>query len=271
MTRSQVRFLSGAQCDALGLGRVVQVPGCVEIVAKRQDERMTTFVLVHGAWGGAHTWKLVRPGLWAAGHHVFTPGLTGIGDRVHLAGPQVNLTTHVDDVVHQILYEDLSDIALLGFSYGGMVVTGALAHIADRVRELVYLDAFVPHDGQSLGDLAGHIPTAVGAGSLGQSWQIPPRPRQIDDPAEAAWNEPRRTPQPARTFREPVHLDRPLEDFPFGRTYIKALDDPRPSPFWDAAERVRHHRAWRYFEIDTNHMIPQNRPAELVQLLLGLA
>lgn len=233
---------------------------------------MATYVLVHGAWGGAHTWKLVRPGLWAAGHHVFTPGLTGIGDRVHLASPQIGLNTHIDDVVNQIVYEDLFDIVLLGFSYGGMVITGALAHIADRVRELVYLDAFVPADGQSIGDLAG---TAPAEKSLGEPWLIPPRPRVIDDPVEAAWNDLRRTPQPARTFTEAVQLRMPVEDYPFGRTYVKALDDPRrtdgPNPFWDAAERVRDHPAWRYREIDTNHMIPQNRHAELVQILLELA
>ena len=233
---------------------------------------MTTYVLVHGAWGGAHTWKLVRPGLWAAGHHVFTPGLTGIGDCVHLASPQVGLNTHIDDVVNQIVYEDLFDIVLLGFSYGGMVVTGALAHIADRVRELVYLDAFVPENGQSINDLAG---TAPAEKSLGEPWLIPPRPRVIDDPVEAAWNDLRRTPQPARTFTEAVQLRMPVEDYPFGRTYVKALDDPRrtdgPNPFWDAAERVRDHPAWRYREIDTNHMIPQNRHAELVQILLELA
>lgn len=233
---------------------------------------MTTYVLVHGAWGGAHTWKLVRPGLWAAGHHVFTPGLTGIGDRVHLVSPQVGLSTHIDDVVNQIVYEDLSDIVLLGFSYGGMVVTGALAHIADRVRELVYLDAFVPAQGQSLDAIAGNPPASA---KLGQPWLIAPRPRVIDDPIESVWNDVRRTSQPARTFTEAVELHIPIEEYPFGRTYIKALDDPRrtdgPSAFWDVAERVRNHPAWRYREIDTNHMIPQNRPAELVEILLDLA
>ncbi len=116
---------------------------------------MTAFVLVHGAWGGAHTWRGVRPRLWAAGHPVFTPSLTGIGERSHLTGPHVDLSVHIDDVVNTILYEDLDQIVLVGFSYGGMVVTGALEHIADRVRHLVYLDAFVPADGQSIADLTG--------------------------------------------------------------------------------------------------------------------
>lgn len=236
---------------------------------------MSTYVLVHGAWGGAHTWKLIRLPLVAAGHLVFTPALTGIGEKVHLASPQVSLRTHIDDVVNQVLYEDLTDIVLLGFSYGGMVVTGALAAIGDRVRELVYLDAFLPSDGQSLGDLAGHAPAAAGADGLGAPWLVPPRPRVIDDPEEAAWNEPRRTPQPARTFSEPVRLARPAEEFGFGLTYVKALDDPRrtdgPNAFWDAADRVRSNPRWRYHEIDTNHMIPQNRPTELADLLLTLA
>ena len=138
---------------------------------------------------------------------------------------------------------------------------------------MVYVDAFVPADGQSLGDIAGHAAPALG--SIGEPWLIPPRSREIDDPIEAAWNEPRRTPQPARCFSEPVRLARPIEEHAFGRTYVKALDDPRrtdaPNQFWDIAERVRDHPAWRYLEIDTNHMIPQNRPSELVRMLLDLA
>src|SRR6201993_5054679 len=109
---------------------------------------MTTIVLVHGAWGGSYGFRYLRGPLREAGHEVFTPSLTGIGERVHLASPQVTLTTHVADVVNTILYEALSDIVLLGYSYGGMVVTGALAYVAGRVAHLVYLDAFKPDDGQ---------------------------------------------------------------------------------------------------------------------------
>ncbi len=108
---------------------------------------MATYVLVHGGWSGAHGFRHVRRMLHAAGHEVFTPSLTGIGERVHLVSPQVDLSTHIADVVNAVLYEDLDPIVLLGYSYGGAVVTGALRHIADRVRELVYLDAFVPEDG----------------------------------------------------------------------------------------------------------------------------
>ena len=231
---------------------------------------MTTFVLVHGAWGGAHTWKSMRPLL--APHPVFTPALTGIGERVHLASPQVNLSLHAQDVINLVEYEDLHDIVLVGFSYGGMVVTATLDRIGDRVRELVYLDAFVPNDGQSLSDLTSS-PNPPGA--LGDEWLIAPRPRVIDDPDEAAWNEVRRTSQPYRTFSEHVRLSKPVEAFSFGLTYVKALDDPivpdRRNPFWDAAARAKANTRWRYAEIDTNHMIPQNRPHELATLLFSLS
>ncbi len=146
---------------------------------------MTTFVLVHGAWNGAHGMRLVRRRLQAHGHEVFTPSLTGIGERVHLAGPQVDLTTHVHDVVNTILYEDLTEIVLLGFSYGGMVVTGALDHVGDRVRHLVLLDAFVPDDGDSVRSLLGAGPPPPIA--LGEPWAVPPTVRRYDDPEEAAF------------------------------------------------------------------------------------
>lgn len=232
---------------------------------------MATYVLVHGAWGGAQTWRTVRPLLWGAGHHVFTPSLTGIGERAHLTGPQVSLTTHVDDVVATIHYEGLDDIVLLGFSYGGMVVTGALEHVADRVRELVYLDAFVPADGQSTVDLFGmQVPTAID-----RDWAVDGIPREFEDPTEAEFHLPRRSRQPIRTITEPVRLHHPLEEFAFGRTYIKALGDARkaegPDAFYDAADRYRDHPAWRYHETTSNHMVPQNRPQELVDILLTLA
>ena len=106
------------------------------------------------------------------GHDAFTPSRTGIGERAHLTSPQVTLGTHVQDVVNHVLFEGLDDIVLLGFSYGGMVVTGSLLHIADRVRHLVYLDAFVPADGDSLESLARLA--GLGATGVGDDWLVPP-------------------------------------------------------------------------------------------------
>jgi pimeloyl-ACP methyl ester carboxylesterase len=231
---------------------------------------VTTVVLVHGAWGGAHGFRHVRRLLSRAGHDVFTPSLTGIGERAHLASPQVDLTTHVTDVVNQVRYEDLDEIVLVGFSYGGMVVTGALEQIADRVRSLIYLDAFVPDDGDSVYRLLGR-PTPV-AGELGSPWLLDGPERAYDDSAEAAFSGPRRSLQPIATFTEPVRLSRPVEERPFPLGYVRAtLPDPGTlgSPAFDAAAtRARTSPRWRYREIRTTHLVAQNRPRELVDLLL---
>ncbi|HEX6237253.1 MAG TPA: alpha/beta hydrolase [Acidimicrobiales bacterium] len=233
---------------------------------------MATYVLVHGGWSGARGFRGVRRRLSSAGHDVFTPSLTGIGERAHLASPMVNLTTHIRDVVNQVLYEDLTGIVLLGFSYGGFVVTGALDHIADRVRHLVYLDAFVPEDGETaLGHTMGIEP---GPATVNEEWLVPPPERTFDDPAEGEWMSARRTPHPIGCFTEPIRLAQPLEELPFTRTYIKATLDPPTDvgadALWRAAEWAKSSPAWRYHEVATTHMVPSNRPEELSGLLLDL-
>lgn len=234
---------------------------------------MATFVLVHGAWGGAHGFRHVRRLLGAHGHEVSSPSLTGIGERVHLVSPQVDLTTHVTDVVHHVQYEDLAAVVLVGFSYGGMVVTGALEHIAGRVRSLVYLDAFVPGDGESVHGLLGAPPR--GPRRLGDPWLVDGPVRAYDAPEEAAFAAQRRTPHPVACFDEPVRLARPLEEFPFVRTYIRATEPepgvPANAAFEAAAARARTSGAWRYREIATTHMVAQNRPEQLTDLLLEAA
>jgi pimeloyl-ACP methyl ester carboxylesterase len=239
----------------------------------RVDERSAVYVLVHGGWSGAHGFRHVRRALRLRGHEVFTPSLTGIGERVHLVNPQVRLTTHVQDVVNLVLFEDLHDIVLLGFSYGGAVVTGTLDHIGSRIRELVYLDAFVPRDGDSVALLAGRAgPTIVGVGS---PWLAPPPDRQFDDPEEAAWQNARRVPHPLACFSEAVQLELPIEEHAFGLTFIKATADSRDAlggeAFWTAADHARTSDRWRYFEIATTHMVASNRPDQLADILHGLA
>ena len=229
-------------------------------------------VIVHGAWGGSYALRKVRPLLWAAGSETFTPSLTGIGERSHLAHPGVGLHTHVTDAVNTILYEDLDDIVLVGFSYGGMVITGMLDHIGNRVHDLVYLDAFVPSDGQSASDIRGQpSPTPI---ELGQAAFIPPIPRELADPAEQAWSDARRTHQPAKTFTEPVSLSKPLQAWDCSLSYIKATADPSESDdsaFWQAARAAEESERWRYHEIATNHLIPLTHPVELAEILVSLA
>jgi len=154
-------------------------------------------VLVHGAWSGSYGFRKVRPLLAAAGHDVFTPSLTGIGERSHLAGPEVSLSLHMRDVRNTIFYEDLDDIVLLGFSYGGMVVTGLLDDIGDKVSHLVYLDAFVPADGQNLVDVIG--PAGKMVTNAVDGWGIPPIPRELDTPEATAWSNARRV-QPTNRY-----------------------------------------------------------------------
>ena len=132
----------------------------------------------------------------------------------------------------------------------------------------------MPGDGDTVVP-AGRRRAAGGAGAviaLGHDWLVPPLPREFDDPAEAEWAGARRTPQPVGCFTEPVRLARPLEDYPFTRTYIKATGEPRPTggPFWAAADRAKASPAWRYHEIATSHMVASNRPEELARLLLEL-
>lgn len=232
---------------------------------------MTTIVLVHGAWSGAHGFRKVRLLLQSAGHEVFTPSLTGIGERSHLASPQINLTTHIHDVVNTILYEDLSDIMLLGFSYGGMVVSGALRHVGERVRDLVFLDAFVPANGDSADTLRG----SEGGDliSVGQEWLMAPVSRAMDDPADLAWYGPRRSAQPSGTFSEAVFLPVALEEQGCSLSYIKATTDEteaRDSAFWRAAHAAKESPRWSYHEVATNHMVAINRPRELADILQSL-
>jgi pimeloyl-ACP methyl ester carboxylesterase len=234
---------------------------------------MATFVLVHGGWGGAHGFRHVRRLLRAEQHEASAPSLTGVGERIHLSSPLVNLGTHIRDLVNHVLYDDLDKIVLVGFSYGGFVVTGALEHISERIEHLVYLDAFVPSNGETVWSHIGH--GARAKIELGQDWLITGPAREYDSPAEAEWMGKRRTTHPLGCFTEPVFLSQSLESFPFTCTYIRATQAPESDigneAFWRAARHAKESPAWRYHEIKTNHMVPNNRPEELARILSTIA
>jgi pimeloyl-ACP methyl ester carboxylesterase len=135
---------------------------------------MAIYVLVHGAWGGSFGWRDFAPLLRDEGHEVFIPSLTGLGERAHLSGPQVNLSTHIQDVVNVFDFEDLNDVILVGHSYGGMVVTGVVDQMGDRVSHLIYEDAFLPNDGQSCADLGGAGGVERFRSRLEEGWKVPP-------------------------------------------------------------------------------------------------
>jgi pimeloyl-ACP methyl ester carboxylesterase len=220
------------------------------------------FLLVHGAWGGSWMWARLAQLLRGQGHEVFAPSLTGIGERTHLGSPAVNLSTHVNDVLGTIEYERLSDFVLVGHSYGGMVVTAVADRVPEKIRSLVYLDAFVPKDGQSLLDLAR--PEMREKILALPGWQIPPPPPQgMTDKYEIAWIEGRRSPQPAGTFKEKVSLK---GAFKGKRSYI-FCSGYSPTTFARFGAETKADKAWRYHELPTHHYPQISMPRELAAIL----
>ncbi|UOR02381.1 alpha/beta fold hydrolase [Leucobacter allii] len=118
---------------------------------------MSNIVLVHGTYAGGFMWKEVAARLREKGHRVWTPTLTGVGERRHLNGPSVGLQTHVQDIENVLFHEDIQDAVVLGFSYGGMVLAGLGEEAADRVRSVILLDAALPNDGESIHDVYSHV------------------------------------------------------------------------------------------------------------------
>jgi pimeloyl-ACP methyl ester carboxylesterase len=208
-------------------------------------------------------WSRLARELRGRGHEVFTPSLTGVGERAHLASAAVNLSTHITDVVNVLDYERLKLVVLVGHSYGGMVVTGVADRAADRLAALVYLDAFVPQDGQALLDF---LPQAMRERLPRDDWRVPPLPPQaqgMTDPVEIAWGEGRRGPQPVGTFTEEISLK---GAYGGPRRYVWC-SGYSPSTFRPFAERLRNDPAWRYDELPTHHYPQVSMPRETAQLL----
>ena len=229
-----------------------------------------TYVLVHGAWFGGWAWRDVAPALRAAGHVVTTPTLTGLGERGHLGGPDTSLSTHVADLVAHVTIEGLHDIHLVGWSYGGMVITGAMAEIADRVASLVYLDAFVPDHGRSLVDYSAG-PTRAALAERGDAGSAPlpirdPATFGVDDADILAYCAPRLRPQPVRCMTEPVHLPGGLPDH-VRRSYVLCTR-PESTSFRAAYEQCRADPRWHTAELATTHVCVLTDPAGTTQALL---
>ena len=224
---------------------------------------MATYLLVHGAWGGAWCWADVARRLRQAGHDVFAPDLTGLGARAHLAGQHINLSTHIQDVVAVLNAERLEDVILVGHSYGGMVVTGAASREAPRIRTLVYLDAFLPSHGQALWDLAGEPGRASMLDSARLQGGMVSRPKREYDPFRA---ETRFVTQSIACFVEGVQLSG-AEAAIANRAFIWASRYD-PSPFGPIYRSLQGKPGWRLATIDTGHNTMLEDPAETARLLL---
>jgi pimeloyl-ACP methyl ester carboxylesterase len=223
---------------------------------------MSTFLVAHGAWTAGWGWKKMHPLMHAAGQRL----------RVHLASPDVGLDTHVQDLLAVLHYDDLRDVILIGHSYGGMVATGVADRARERIAQLVYLDAFVPQDGQSLFDLQ---PTEAQAHfreqakAAGEAWRIPPMAMPADtSPADFAWSNPRRVPQPLRCFEQKLHLRNGPLTLP--RSYIWCRRTG-PHNFQRFYNRAKAEPGWRCYELDATHNPHITMPEALRDLLMQIA
>ncbi|MFZ0449157.1 MAG: alpha/beta hydrolase [Desulfatiglandaceae bacterium] len=234
---------------------------------------MTIFLVAHGAWSAGWCWKKMRPLLAQRGHELFTPTYTGIGERVHLASTDVGLETHIADMLGVLQFEDLRDIVLIGHSYGGMVATAVADRKPERLAHLVYLDAFVPRDGESLFDLhPDEVRSAMreAARTGGDGWRIPPNPPPPDtSESDLDWIMPRRVMQPIKTFEQPVRLSGAGERVP--TAYIYCTRTGPIDVFRPFAQRARSRPGWRYLEMDASHSPHITAPEALAALLHDIA
>jgi pimeloyl-ACP methyl ester carboxylesterase len=234
---------------------------------------LPTFVLVHGGQHGGWCWSRVADRLRTVGAEVFTPTLTGCGERAHLLNPDVSLETMVQDVVGVLEWEELDDVVLVGHSFGGLAVAGTADQVAERIRHLVFLDAALVPDGQSAAD---QIDDAVfqpwlqmseeQSGGLSLPIFFTPADLGVTDRDDAAWIERRLTPHPTRGYTDKVHLDNPLGNG-LPTTYIGCNQDLGLEP----SRQLARDMGWRYETLAVGHNAMVIAPDEVTELLLQAA
>lgn len=225
-----------------------------------QSSAKPIYVIVHGAWGGSWAFKKVDSLLTEKGAVVYRPSLTGQGERVHLATTDVGLTTHIKDVVNMILYEDLHDVILVGHSYGGMVVSGVADSLPGRIKKLIYLDAIVPENGESVigiqGSRADPIKKMVVNGFIVPPW------------VTAGKLPPKDVPHPYKTFTDSIVLTN-KERLKIPTTYILTVEkgkEPKDDDFASQAERAKK-KGWPILILEADHNAQWSAPEALVDML----
>ena len=234
---------------------------------------MATFVLVTGAWHGSWCWKRVRAALTRQGHEVFTPTLSGLCERSHLLSREIDLQTHILDIVNLIRWEELTDVVLVGHSYGGCVISGVADRIGEKIASLVYLDAFVLENGQSVYDTLPPEQRQAQLDALaggGDDWRVPPIPAAAFNvnPADRAWVDAQCTPQPLACFQQKLSLthDRP----PVAAIHYVLATDWQGTPFTQFHQKAKA-GGWSTREIACGHDVMLDRPAELTAALSEIA
>jgi pimeloyl-ACP methyl ester carboxylesterase len=231
-----------------------------------------TFVLVHGAWHGGWCWRRVSDLLERQGHKVFAPTLTGLGERSHLMRAGIDVSTHVTDVVNVLKWERLSGVVLCGHSYGGMVVSGVAEKAYSAIGSIVFLDAFVPENGDSMAALTSqavrdNLKAAGERGDLG----VPARPAAafLVNEKDQAWVDSLCGPQPIGTMTEKLALTGARERIA-KKTYIRAGAYPNPG-FDIAYARVKADPSWRTYEVPCGHDVMVDMPERLAEILVEVA
>jgi pimeloyl-ACP methyl ester carboxylesterase len=234
-------------------------PASLAAPAETDKAEKQTVVIVHGAWGGSWAFRRIEQMLRAKGYDVYRPSLTGLGERVHLGTPDVGLSTHIDDVVNAIKFEDLHRVVLIGHSYGGMVISGVADRIPERLRKLVYLDAFVPNDGESVMGVLG--PRSAWAESMiKKGFLVPPWLEGQSWPSDV--------PQPLKTFTEPLSLsNEAAKRIP--AAYVLMVEkgkEAKSADFYMHFERAKA-RGWKVMQMQSDHNPQFSRPQALADLL----
>ena len=245
---------------------------------------MATFVLVHGAWHGGWCWQKVIPFLEEASHEVYAPTLTGLAERAAELSPDIGLDTHIQDVVGLLQEKNLYGVILVGHSYGGLVITGVVDQVPERIAHLVYLDTFVPRDGESMADVS---PMVIGllrrqAQAHGDGWRVDSHGSYgVTTEPDRSWVLRSVTPQPLKTLEQPLHLKNPAIVSTKPRTHIYCTGGgffssfmqhwqvyrAIPYPGWRRAHPPRE-AGWRLRQLPTGHDAMITMPRELADLLL---
>lgn len=231
-----------------------------------------TFVLVHGAWHGGWCWCRVAERLRRNGHAVFTPTLTGLGERAHLLQPGIDLATHIADVVNVMQWERLTEVVLCGHSYGGFVISGVAEAAPGAIRSIAFLDAFLPGNGDTILKQTGPaVQDAIRAASQRGELGVPPRPAAAFgvNAADRQWVDSLCVPQPIGTFTSPIALSGARERVA-RKTYIRAKAYDNPA-FDRAFAAVQADPSWRCYEMACGHDMMVDMPDRLSELLLQAA
>lgn len=249
----------------IGVVMAFCVAACMQSPPTGSGERDSAkaIVFVHGAWGGGWQYSKIQPLLERAGHSVYRPTMTGLGERVHLAGPEVGLSTHIEDIVKVLEFEELHEVVLVGHSYGGMVIAGVAERVPERIGKLVYFDAILPRAGESAAGLFGDAldSMAVAGGGGAEPWQLVPRWVREGEPP------PVDVPQPILTFTEAIELGN-LDAAELPAVFLLTREAGKETDDFDFfAERARD-RGWEVVEMEGGHNPHWFQPEAFVEVLL---